>query len=159
MRVPFIALALALVSCAAAPAQSPSPPVAPPPAAPRDAVRQPVPPRASYVEVFDSLVKRIESTHVFPPAFVKVVGHPWADDVPSLREEIRRASTREDALIAFLHLQNSLRDSHCWLDAPSDAPHRQYSLGLSYWSGGTVTAPDVRVQAVGSPPSALTALP
>ncbi len=146
------AIALVLVSCA--PAPSPRPPASvaslPGQPAPREEVRAATPPQVSYVDVFDSLVKQIESAHVFPPAFVKVMGHPWADDVPALREEILRAKTREDALIALSHLQNSLHDGHCWLDAPSDVPHRQYSLGVSYWSGGTVGAPDVRVQAVRS---------
>ena len=81
--------------------------------------------------MFDSLVKRIESTHVFPPAFVKVVGHPCAADVPVLREEMLRAKTREDALIALSHLQNSLRDGYCWLEKPSAVRHRPYALGVS----------------------------
>ena len=150
IRKTTFAVALVLVSCAPAP----SPPrsrLAPSPTAPREAVRPTAPSPSSYVDVFDSLVKRITSTHVFPPAFVKVVGHPWADDAPVLRGEMLRARTREDALIALSHLQNSLRDGHCWLDKPDDVRHRPYALGVSYWSGGTLAAPDVRVQAIRSP--------
>lgn len=102
----------------------------------------------SYVDVFDDLVKRIESTHVFPPAFAKILGHSWSDDVPALREEMLRAYSREDALIALSHLQNSLHDMHCGLEAPDDVSQRQYSLGISHWSGGTVSAPDVRIEAL-----------
>jgi hypothetical protein len=138
------------VSCAPAPSTSPSTPSLRRPG-PVAASSAPPHEGGSYVDVFDSLVKRIESTHVFPPAFVKVVGHPWAADVPVLREEMLRAKTREDALIALSHLQNSLRDGHCWLEKPSDVRHRPYALGVSYWAGGTLAAPDVRVSALRSP--------
>jgi hypothetical protein len=138
-----LVVALAHLGCAPVPSAPALHAVAVPSAAPA-----PARPQLSYVEIFDSLVKRIESTHVFPPAFVKVVGHPWADDVPVLRAEMLRARTREDALIALSHLQNSLRDGHCWLEKPDDLRHRPYSLGISYWSGGTLAAPDVRVQTV-----------
>jgi hypothetical protein len=97
------------------------------------------------MDVFDALVKRIERDHVFPPRYVRDVGHPWAADVPRLREEFAGAANRADALVALRHLQNSLRDAHCALDAPADLHRQRLRLGLRIWSGGSLEAPDVRV--------------
>ncbi len=151
MRRPLLSLSMLLASCAgagAAPevgraranatpaAASTAPPAAPPPAG------------ARYLLVFDELVRRIERDHVFPPAYPRDVGHPFRDELPRLREEWLHARTRDEVLVALRHLQNSLRELHCYLDPPADAPRRHLVLPVGLWAGGTVSSPEVRIDEV-----------
>ena len=138
---------LGVSACASAP---------PPPAAsPQAALPAPAPASAPavprYAAVFDELVQRIERDHTFPPKYAAYVGHAWKDDVPRLRAEFVAAKDRDEVLGALRHLQNSLRDAHCDLGAPADLQERWVRLGLRLWTGGTASAPDVRVSEVLDP--------
>ena len=146
-----VLLPLLLVGCASTVASTLP---ATPPVDPHPAQGTPIGPAVSaspaprYAAVFDELVKRIERDHTFPPAYARDVGHRWEDDVPRLREEFARATSRQEALIALRHLQNSLRDAHCDLSAPADLHERWVRIGLRIWPGGTASAPEVRVSEV-----------
>jgi hypothetical protein len=107
--------------------------------------------KPSYVAFFDGLVRQIEQAHVFPPAYERVVGHPWKTDVPILRAEMAKATTRTEALVALYHLQRSLHDLHCRPDAPADVEPAPLQLGVTLWSGGTLAAPDVRIATLRDP--------
>ena len=98
-----------------------------------------------YTATFDALASQIERDHDFAAGYTRAVGHPWRDDVPHLRDEFARATTREQALVALHHLQVSLHDGHCALDPPAGMKREMLALGLRLWTGGTATAPDVRV--------------
>ncbi|HEX7841450.1 MAG TPA: hypothetical protein VF469_28450, partial [Kofleriaceae bacterium] len=84
-------------------------------------------------------------------AYARDVGHAWRDDLPRLRDEFIRATDRDQALVALGHLQNSLRDAHCYLDPPRDAPRGTLRLGVDLWAGGTTAAPEVRIERMVDP--------
>ncbi|HTR50929.1 MAG TPA: S41 family peptidase [Kofleriaceae bacterium] len=109
----------------------------------------PAPPTpAPELAPFDRLVSRVERDHDFAASYERNVGHPWRDDVPGLRDELVRATTRDQRLVAFAHLQNSLRDGHCYVDPPPGTAEQRLELGIELWPGGTFAAPELRVVAV-----------
>jgi hypothetical protein len=152
MRRSLFPSILPLAACAGAP--PPAAPAALPLAVATSAstpAPTPTPPAPRYVAAFEELLRRIERDHVFPPRYVRDVGHPFREDVPRLRDEFERAAERTEALVALRHLQNSLRDGHCQLDPPADLPRRTLTLGVRTWVGGTASAPEVRVVEVVDP--------
>ena len=104
--------------------------------------------KSTYLAVFDKVVARIEKQHDFAASYERLVGHAWHQDLPQLREEMQRATTKDQAFVALAHLQNSLRDGHCFLDPPPGANVARLDLGIEMWGGGTLAAPDLRVTGV-----------
>src|SRR5262249_25280090 len=74
--------------------------------------------------------------------------------LPGLRDEFVRAATRDQALVALGHLQNSLRDTHCYADPPPGTSRGTLSLGVQLWADGTPAAPDVRIARIIADPDA-----
>jgi hypothetical protein len=142
---------LLLAGCGGAASPSTTPPPAPVPLPATASARPPVAAAPRYAATFETLLRRIERDHVFPPGYVRDVGHRFQDDVPRLRREFERAKDRAEALAALRHLQHALRDLHCYLDPPADMRRGSVKLGVRLWAGGTEAAPDVRVAEVLDP--------
>jgi hypothetical protein len=143
-----LSLAIVVAGCSPPPQRAPAVKPPPPPAV---VARSPPPAAPRYAKTFDELVAQIERDHVFAPAFARDVGHDWHADLPRLRDELVHARDRAEALVALYHLQNSLRDGHCYLDPPAGMRRDVLRLPVELWSGGTLAAPDVRVVRVADP--------
>ncbi|NUP12839.1 MAG: hypothetical protein HOW73_42920 [Polyangiaceae bacterium] len=130
-------LSLAGSGCSQARRQSPSAPTrsgpAPVGAAPAkaDAPAKPkdgVP--ATYLELFDDLVAKVEKHHVFAEAKKP----RWPGDKARLRKVFEGVKTREDALVALAQLQAALGDRHCYLSPPTDLRPTRLALGIELFA-------------------------
>lgn len=98
----------------------------------------------NYIPLFERLVSLVEKHHVF--AENQMVR--WVVDKSRLYEEFARAGSREDALVAVFHLQNSLRDRHCSLQPPGDLHQDEIGLGISLFVEVTGERTLVRVDKI-----------
>jgi hypothetical protein len=108
--ISLICLSLAVASCQSSPALKAPAKVAPA----SEVVAAPEVRPQDYAAIFDAVVAKVEKHHAFAPG----VRDTWNADKPELRLQFVQAKTDEQATTALFHLQNALRDAHCYVTWP-----------------------------------------
>jgi hypothetical protein len=85
---------------------------------------------SDYVAIFDTVVAKVEKYHAFAPG----VRDAWNADKPELRLQFVQAKTEEQATTALFHLQNALRDAHCYVEWPDTIELERANLGFDVFA-------------------------
>ncbi len=98
------------------------------------------------LQLFAELEAKVREVHVFSPNTEKNLGFTWQDEVPQLREEFRRASSRPALQEALFHFDASLHDTHCRYRPEGNDARLRLPLRLEAFANGD--AAELRVTSV-----------